>query len=115
MAEKIELKKTVTSRPNFEKVVNNSFTTFVDPVIEVTELTVDEFFAEYERLFYEIPIEGDVNSHQYLIQRSGQLAIFEQDTQDIQPLLEEIALLREELLIANQTILELQTPVVNEQ
>lgn len=113
MAEIIELKKTVTSRQDFQKVVNNSFTTFTEPFEDELNLTVDEFFSEYERLYYEIPAEGDVNSHQYLIQRSSQLVAFDQDTIDIEPLLEEISSLREQLLEANQTILELQTPSVD--
>lgn len=112
MAEKIELKKTVFPRNEFQKVVNTSFTTFVEPV-EETELSVDDFFVEYERLYFEIPVTGEVNSHEYLIRRSRELVDFEEDTVDIQPLLEEIASLREQLLTANQTILELQIPTFN--
>jgi hypothetical protein len=112
MAEKIELKKTVFPRNEFEKVIDTSFNTFVS-IPEETELTVDDFFLEYERLYFEIPVLGDVNSHQYLIQRSKELVGFEEDTLDIQPLLEEISSLREQLLTANQTILELQTPTFN--
>lgn len=113
MAEVIELKKTVTARQNFQKVVSNVFTTFTEPTVDQLNLTVDEFFAEYDRLFFELPVEGEVNSHQYLIERSSQLVSLDQDTLDIQPLLDEIASLREQLLEANQTILELQTPTVN--
>jgi len=112
MAEKIELKKTVFPRNEFQKVINTSFTTFVEPV-EDTELSVDDFFIEYERLYFEIPVTGEVNSHEYLIRRSRELVDFEEDTVDIQPLLEEIASLREQLLTANQTILELQIPTFN--
>lgn len=112
MAEKIELKKTVFPRNEFQKVVNTSFTTFVEPV-EETEVSVDDFFVEYERLYFEIPVTGEVNSHEYLIRRSRELVDFEEDTVDIQPLLEEIASLREQLLTANQTILELQIPTFN--
>jgi hypothetical protein len=109
MAEKIELKKTVFPRNEFQKVVNTSFTTFVDTPPE-TDLTVDDFFLEYERLYFEIPVTGEVNSHEYLTKRSKELVGLEQDTLDIQPLLEEISSLREQLLTANQTILELQIP-----
>jgi hypothetical protein len=113
MADKIELRKTVTSRQDFEKVVDNTFTTFIEESLDQVNLTVDQFFSEYERLYFEIPVEGDVNSHQYLIQRSRELIVLDQDNIDIEPLLDEIASLREQLLEANQTILELQTPVVN--
>jgi hypothetical protein len=114
MAEKIEIKKTVFPRNEFQKVVNTSFTTFTTTV-EEEELTVEDFFTEYERLYFEIPVTGEVNSHEYLIRRSSELVRFEEDTLDIQPLLEEISSLREQLLTANQTILELQIPTLDGQ
>lgn len=109
MNEKIELKKTVFPRNEFEKLIDTSFTTFVDLPLE-SDPTVEDFFLDYEELYFDIPVTGEVNSHEYLIKRSKELVSFDEDTLDIQPLLDEISSLREQLLTANQTILELQTP-----
>lgn len=109
MAEVVQLTKTVYNKFEFDKVIANNFSTFVETSTTEQETTVDDFFTQYEDLFYEIPIEGDVNSHTYLIQKSSELVNFETATQDIQPLLDEIASLREELLAANQQIIELET------
>lgn len=108
MAELVEVKKTVVSKDAFGRVIDNSFTSFVDPVTIQEDRTVEDFFNDYEALYYEIPIEGDVNSHSYLIRKSSELISVSEPTLDIQPLLDEIASLREELLVANERILELE-------
>lgn len=105
---KVPLNKTVANKASFEKVVDVEFKTFT-VLNEIPELTVDEFFVEYERLFFEIPIEGELNSHQYLAKKSGEISNFQKDTTDIQPLLDEIASLREQLLNANLRIVQLET------
>lgn len=110
MANEIQIKKTVYRKNQFDKVIDRSFTTFSQPVEQVQEVTVDEFFDLYNKLYYEIPIEGDVNSHRYLIQRSSELVNFENDTLDIQPLLDEIATLRVQLLEYQQQLIEANTP-----
>lgn len=108
MSEIIDIKYKVLNTKDFNKVVDTSFNTFVDSTPVTQQLTVSEFFAEYERLFNQIPINGTINSHEYLFNRSGKFFEYEKDTQDIQPLLDEIALLRRQLLgnIALQTIQE---------
>ena len=103
----IQIKRTVANKQEFSKVTGSEFSTFTQQ--EGTDLlTVEEFFAEYDRLFYDIPAEGEANSHSYLASRSGEQANLETLTQDIQPLLDEIANLRERLLDANTTIASLQ-------
>jgi len=93
----ISLKSTVIERPSFQKVVNTSITSFIDQVTTLEQISVEEFFTEYERLYFDIPASGDTQSHEYLIKRSKEL--FEEDNlQDIQPLLDEIASLREQIL-----------------
>lgn len=103
----IQIKRTVANNQELSKVVNNEFSTFTG-VVETDLLTVEEFFIEYDRLFYDIPAEGDTNSHTYLALRSSEQANLAAQTQDIQPLLDEIANLRERLLEANVTIASLQ-------
>lgn len=103
----IQIKRTVVSKQEFSKVVNKEFSTFTQEA-QGDLLTVEDFFVEYDRLFYDIPSEGETNSHTYLATRSGEQANLELITQDIQPLLDEIANLRERLLEANTTIASLQ-------
>lgn len=109
MARDIQIRNKVYSKDELDKVIDREFSFFVEEEVLDDELTVDEFFVAYEDLYFEIPIKGESNSHEYLVGRSNELANYEKDTQDIQPLLDEIASLREQLLTANETILELRT------
>jgi len=109
MAERINLNKNVFNKEDFLKTINTSFTQLVPPPTEPTPLfTVDDFFVQYENLFFEIPKEGEVNSHQYLVQRSGDYINFERVNEEIQALLEEIASLRQENLDLQQQVFNLQ-------
>jgi len=110
MANEVRLQKTVFEKGNFDKVVDRSFNTFAQPIPVEDLPTVEEFFDLYEQLYYEIPIEGTTQSHQYLILRSSELVDFQKDTEDIQPLLDEIAILREQILEYQQQLIEANTP-----
>ena len=109
MGNDIKIQKTVYDSTQFNKVVNRSFTSFTQPVAEEDVDTVENFFRLYEKLYFEIPPEGEVDSHEYLIRKSSELVDFEKTTEEIQPLLDEISQLREQLLQANQQILDLET------
>lgn len=109
MANDIKIQKTVYNVTEFGKVVDRSFTTFTQPVPEEDVDTVDEFFRLYEKLYLVIDVEGETNSHEYLVKKSSELINFEANTEEIQPLLDEIAQLRQQLLSANQQILDLET------
>lgn len=104
----IKVKRTVYNKDEFEKVVDTSFSTFVDPAEEQDNDTVEELFRLYNKLYYEIPLEGTNNSHSFILQESSKLVEFTKDTEEIQPLLDEIATLREQLLLSNQANLEIQ-------
>ena len=67
-----------------------------------------ELFRLYDKLYHNIPLEGEVNSHQYILNRSSELVNLEKTSEDIQPFLDEIAQLRQQLLDANETIFELE-------
>lgn len=109
MARDIQLKNKVYSKDQLDKVVDRNFVFFSDDLEVVDQpITVDEFFAAYEELYYEIPLKGENQSHQYLSQRSAELIDFEKDTTDIQPLLDEIATLREQLLTSQEEIIQLR-------
>lgn len=110
MANEIQIKKTVYRRDQFDKVIDRNFTTFSQPPVVEDEVTLEEFFELYEQFYFEIPLEGDRNSHRYLLQRSSEVVDFERDTQDIQPLLDEIATLRTQILEYQQQLIEANTP-----
>jgi hypothetical protein len=109
----IRVKKTVYNKNEFEKVVDTSFNTFTDDIEEQDKDTVEELFRLYDKLFYEIPTEGTKNSHTFILQESSKLVEFTKDTEEIQPLLDEIATLREQLLISNQANQDIQQDFFN--
>lgn len=112
MSKEIRIKKTVFDKRDFISVVDRSFTSFVEPEQVIETDTVEELFRLYEKLYFSIPKEGETNSHRYILERSSELVDFEKNTEDIQPLLNEIAQLRVQLLNANQQIFELQSQIV---
>lgn len=109
MAEEVRISKTVLDRRKFNTVVDTSFKTFTKPVTVTDPDTVEELFRLYDKLFFSIPVTGATNSHEYLVTRSSEVFSTEQKTAEIQPLLDEIAQLRQELLSANQEIVTLNT------
>lgn len=99
---RVDLKKTVYERSQFDRVVGSrEFQTFTQPTVE-EDVTVEEFFNLYEELYLTIPINGDTQSHEYLVRKSTELTGIRDTTEDIQPLLDEIANLRQQLLEARQ-------------
>lgn len=111
MSNDIKVQKTVFSTTEFNKVVDTTFSTYMQPITGSSLYSTDEFFRMYEYLYYVIDVTGATNSHEYLVRKSSELLNFDATTENIQPLLDEIAQLRGQLLIANQQILSLQTVV----
>ena len=105
MANDIKIVKTVFSTTEFNKVVDTSFKTFTQPIPAEDLDTPEELFRLYEKLYFVIDVTGPTDSHEYLVQKSSELLNFDAVTEDIQPLLDEIAQLREENLALNQQIL----------
>ena len=110
MAKNISIKKTVYKKDTVGKVVDRSFKTFTQPLTVEQERTIEQFFSDYDSLFLEIPAEGDIQSHQYLITKSSELVDFEKDTTDIQPLLDEISQLRAQVLEYQEQLIEANKP-----
>jgi len=102
--ERVKIEKTIYGLGDFNNVVDVSFKQLFksteDNPIE-PEINVDEFFNQYDVLFYSIPLSGSDNSHLALATRSlDYLGISLEDLQN------EIAILREENInIKNQIIL----------
>jgi len=109
---KVDLRKTVYNKTQFDKVVGGrEFKTFIQE--EIT-FSIEDFFREYENLFLSIPVNGATNSHEFLVRKSSELVGFQRTTEDIQPLLDEITSLREQLLTLQQENIDLQLGDVNE-
>lgn len=110
MGNEIKIVKSVIGADKSSKVLNRSFETFTKPVQPQETDTIEELFRLYDLLYYSIPVDGATLSHEYLIVESSKLKKFQADDfEDIQPLLDEIAQLRQQLLDAEQQILELET------
>lgn len=115
MYNEIPIRKTVYNKEKYTKVVDREFKTFRNQETEESTDTVTELFRLYEKLFYEIPKQGETNSHRYIIERSSELVDFEKNNEDIEPLLREITELRRELLNANRRIIELESNSIREE
>ena len=110
---KVNLNRTVFNKRKFNQSVDTKFSQLVPkPEAEVPAPTVEDFFILYTELFYEIPKEGETNSHTFLIKESSEYVDFDKINEDIQVLLEEITALRTELVEKDQTNLELQQKVL---
>ena len=103
-----KLNKTTLNRRVYENVINTSFEQFSPPPPEEDSITVDQFFDYYTKIFYDIPIQGDTNSHIYLVKTSGEYAKDPNIDNNIQLLLDEITSLQQQNLILNQQILNMQ-------
>lgn len=101
MEQKVDTKKKVFSKAQYPKTINTQFSelgvTSITTAITETP-TVEEFFNLYDELFYDIPALGATNSHEYLVRTSGEYINFDEQSEIIQALQEEITGLREENL-----------------
>lgn len=101
MEQKVDTKKKVFSKAQYPKTINTQFSelgvTSITTAIAETP-TVEEFFNLYDELFYDIPALGVTNSHEYLVKTSGEYINFDEQSEIIQALQEEITGLREENL-----------------
>ena len=110
MSQQVQLTKKVYGRGLYPQIIDTNFNQLIppDPIVG-NVITVPEFFEAYENLFYEIPVTGDINSHEYLVVRSSEYIGVENQNDELNSLLDEINSLRQELLDANKTILDLTT------
>jgi len=102
----IPIQRTVFDKDQFTKVVDINFNQLINnqAAEEQPSFTLDDFFQLYEDLFNQIPIEGDTNSHRYILQREADYLGVQINKDDLQALLDEITNLRQEVL-DSQTII----------
>jgi hypothetical protein len=107
------LNKTVYPKGIYENVIDTSFNQ-QQPVLPLEEtITISQFFDLYNKLFYDIPAEGEINSHIYLIQKSSEYVNIGTNNEEIQVLLDEITSLQQENLRLNQQMLNMQVSSSN--
>jgi hypothetical protein len=105
----ISVQKTVFNKDTYGRVIDTQFRQLINQGIvdETPSFTIDDFFQLYEDLFYQIPKEGDSNSHQYILQKEADYLGISISQDDVQALLDEITLLRQQVLETQQTVNDL--------
>lgn len=110
--ENVNLNRQVFNKQKFNDTVD---TTFSELGVQEQDLnffdlnlaTVDDFFILYNKLFFEIPKEGAINSHTFLVKESGDYVGSQQFNEEIQALLQEITDTREENVTLRQDNVDL--------
>ena len=112
--EKLNLNKRVYAKNQYERVIDTKFSQLANVTPpEVTEATisVDEFFQNYNQIFFQIPKVGEINSHEYLVKTSSEYLDSAPLNEDIQALIDEINTLQQQNLELNQRIIELSATI----
>lgn len=101
----VDLVKQIYGLNTYVKAIDTRFTELITPPEEIitNPITVDDFFGYYDQLFFDIPVDGTINSHKYLVERSQQYLGGSVIDAEKQALIEEINSLRQQLLDLNQT------------
>ncbi len=102
----VEMVKEIYGLNTYSKAIDTNFSELLEPTIVETpdnEITVDEFFEYYDQLFFTIPVDGSINSHTYLVEKSQQYIGGSVLDAEKQALIEEINSLRQQLLDINQS------------
>jgi len=102
----IPVQKTVFNKSTYTRVIDTQFSQLLlqGEEEETPSFTIDDFFELYDQLFYQIPREGETNSHQYILQREADYLGVNINQDDVQALLDEITALRQQVL-DSQTII----------
>jgi hypothetical protein len=96
----IPIEKQVFDKDAFGRVINTQFSFLLNNqgVGDNPTFTIEDFFELYEQLFYQIPKEGDTNSHRYILEKEADYLGIIINEEDIQALLDEITSLRQQVL-----------------
>ena len=111
---RITLQRQVFEKEKYLNTIDNSFKELKsepDPNFFDRDLAVlSDFWYLYEKFFYNIPKLGVIESHEYLTKTSGEFANAEFISEQVQSLLDEIVVLREENLKLLEENINLKTP-----
>jgi len=105
--QRVNLVRKVYNKNDYPKTIDTSFNelTLPPPPEQSPIITVEQFFENYNQLFFDIPKTG-TNSHNTLIQQSSEYVGDEQTNIEIEALVQEVNSLRSQLI-------ESQTEVSN--
>lgn len=99
----IPIEKQVFDKNTYNKIIDTNFNQLNNNE-NVSPFTLDDFFSLYEQLFYQIPKEGETNSHRFILQKEADYLGVMINEDDVQALLSEITLLRQQSLDFQQII-----------
>ena len=106
----IPVKYAVYDKNRFSKVIDIQFKELYTTEPIAPEVTVADFFALYDSLFFSISKEGDIDSHRYILNREAEyLGVKFADNIDINALLQEITDLRKQLVNTEATNIQLSS------
>jgi hypothetical protein len=105
----IPIEKPVLDKDQYGRVIDTQFRYFANQqeAEEVPVFTLEDFFSLYEELFFQIPKEGDANSHRFILEKEAEYLGVIIDQTDIQALLDEITSLRQQVLETQTALNEL--------
>jgi len=112
--ENVDLQKEVFNKAQYEQVIDTNFSQLGVASISASaedQISVEEFFGYYNSLFYDIPANGETNSHEFLVKSSGEYINFDQIAEEIIALQQEISGLREDLLAEQIKVVELESGI----
>jgi hypothetical protein len=110
----VDLVREVFNKDQYKQVIDTSFSQLGLTSISASaedQVSLEEFFGLYNSLFYDIPALGETNSHEFLVKSSGEYINFDQISDEILALQQEISGLREELLLEQIKVVELESGV----
>lgn len=108
MSNKVKIQKTIYGLSSFNNVIDTEFyelakASKAEPPVSL-DTNINEFFNQYDLLFYDIPLDGSLNTHLGLATRSLEyLGISLEDLQnEIKELREENVNLKNQILTASE-------------
>jgi hypothetical protein len=120
MSENIYFSRLLFNPEQYKNTIDTQFTELsqVAPITTGSAALPDinDFFLQYNNIFYNIPISGITNSHEYLIQQSAAYVGLDISPDNIQDLIDEITELKQEnleLQLQIQEISNILTPDSN--
>jgi hypothetical protein len=107
----IPIEKQVFDKISFSRIIDTNFSQLISPDTNepAPSFTLDDFFQLYEQLFNQIPDNGDINSHKYILEREAEYLGISLDKEETQALLDEITSLRQQVLDLQTALNDLAT------
>ena len=99
------LTKTVYDKREYNNTVDTSINLPAPPPALTDAISVSEFFNLYRAIFYNIPTQGETDSHEYLVKLSSNYIGASANNEETQLLIDEINSLRESLTKLNSSML----------